>query len=957
MNLPAKPHWVATASGGDPRLAIDGQYSTAWQSEPVARPWFAIDLGQPARLGGLEVYWGRCHADAYRFEHSADGEDWQPLCQTRYGEGGQNVFAFPETVARQVRWVLDQPEPGQAPEIVEINLYAPEDALTVREDGRIAALGAGPVRLPVGESITLDFGYVRPPLGVLVDWGEPHGTDFSAHLSDDGETFREMGRITSSDGGSDSFWWRSTTARYLRLTLPAASDPEGAVINELKPRVLNKDRMPIGHLERAAQAARPGLYPQSLLSRQVYWTVLGEMGSAEEALFDEYGNLEPRQGAGQLMPFLRVGGQLAGAADAASCRQSLAEGSLPLPAMAWQAGDIELEVRALARNGVALLEYRLRNLGETPQSGALVLALRPVQINPYWQHGGHAAIHALDYADRRLSVNGETYAAFSAEPASVALADFDGGDVLRLIDAGPIATDTSLRSGSGLLSAALEFNWNLAPGESTAVVAALPMRADAEAVADVDFAATHADTCRAWREILGPRRISVGDPEVSDTVEAQIGLILVNATRYAFKPGPRNYARTWVRDGSSQAVALLWAGVTEEAKRYALWYAERIYPNGMVPPILNPDGSVNRGMGSDIEYDAQGQFVGLAAAVYRITRDRAFLDAIYEPVLRATHFIDELCARTNAQHGPDTRFHGLLAQSISHEGYSSPAYSYWDDYFALAAFRDCAFLAREVGDAEAVAYAETRGAEFATNLSRSLRLTAEADGKGMIPSSADRQDVDPTGTAITFEPCRVSDVLPPELLTPTYDFYARHLDDIRAPGFKGGFTPYEIRNVNAFIGLGRDAEAFRLLADSLGWRRPPGWRGWAEVVWGEPRAADYIGDMPHTWIGAEFSTTVRRMLAREDGDTLELLRAVPDAWWAGDGITLRELPTAFGALNLRAVREGSRVTLDLGLAGPEPARVVVRYPGARRAWADGVACPVEGELIVGPLFRRLEIEG
>jgi hypothetical protein len=50
----------------------------------------------------------------------------------------------------------------------------------------------------------------RSPLGALIDWGHTYGTVFSANLSDDGVNFREVGRITTGDGGSDSFWWRST---------------------------------------------------------------------------------------------------------------------------------------------------------------------------------------------------------------------------------------------------------------------------------------------------------------------------------------------------------------------------------------------------------------------------------------------------------------------------------------------------------------------------------------------------------------------------------------------------------------------------------------------------------------------------------------------------------------------------------------------------------------------------
>jgi hypothetical protein len=83
-----------------------------------------------------------------------------------------------------------------------------------------------------------------------------HGTVFSVHLSDNGQDFSEVGRITTGDGDADSFWWRSTTARYFRLTVHEASASEGAVVDELKLRILNKDRMPIGALERAAAAGR-----------------------------------------------------------------------------------------------------------------------------------------------------------------------------------------------------------------------------------------------------------------------------------------------------------------------------------------------------------------------------------------------------------------------------------------------------------------------------------------------------------------------------------------------------------------------------------------------------------------------------------------------------------------------------------------------------------------------------
>ncbi|MGO9235719.1 MAG: hypothetical protein ACLP4V_17240, partial [Methylocella sp.] len=149
---------------------------------------------------------------------------------------------------------------------------------------------------------------------------------------------------------------------------------------------------------------------------------------------------------------------------------------------------------------------------------------------------------------------------------------------------------------------------------------------------------------------------------------------------------------------------------------------------------------------------------------------------------------------------------------------------------------------------------------------------------------------------------------------------------------------------------------FRLLSFALGCRRPKGWRHWAEVVWGAPRAPDYIGDMPHTWIGAEFATAIRRMLLRENGSTLELFRAVPDAWWEGEGITLHELPTTFGTANLRAQRDQTRATVELALTGPVPERITFRYPGAKQAEADGVQCEIHGDVISAPNLSRLVIE-
>jgi F5/8 type C domain len=125
MSVPHKDRWKVSASSGDPRLAIDDLYATSWISKPSQKSWLEIDLGGFATLGGLEVYWGKQAPVTYAFESSLDGKAWAQLCRTRHGEGGQDVFGFPPTAARFVRWTYENPEPERGQEIVDINLYSP----------------------------------------------------------------------------------------------------------------------------------------------------------------------------------------------------------------------------------------------------------------------------------------------------------------------------------------------------------------------------------------------------------------------------------------------------------------------------------------------------------------------------------------------------------------------------------------------------------------------------------------------------------------------------------------------------------------------------------------------------------------------------------------------------------------------------------------------------------------
>jgi hypothetical protein len=143
--------------------------------------------------------------------------------------------------------------------------------------------------------------------------------------------------------------------------------------------------------------------------------------------------------------------------------------------------------------------------------------------------------------------------------------------------------------------------------------------------------------------------------------------------------------------------------------------------------------------------------------------------------------------------------------------------------------------------------------------------------------------------------------------------------------------------------LGRREEANELLDFFLSDRRPLVWNQWPEISWRDPRSPGHLGDVPHSWIGAEYVLAVLGMLAYESpGDcSLVLAAGVSEAWLDGEGVEVTGLPTWWGPLGYRLRRDGpNALRLDLapGLREP-PGGIVVRPPLARplaSAVGDGV---------------------
>lgn len=401
-------------------------------------------------------------------------------------------------------------------------------------------------------------------------------------------------------------------------------------------------------------------------------------------------------------------------------------------------------------------------------------------------------------------------------------------------------------------------------------------------------------------------------------LRAQAAYMLINQTGPAMQPGPRNYNRSFIRDGMATSAVLLRMGEARVARDYLAWYSEHgVHANGLVSPILNDDGSVNTGFGSDIEYDSQGQYVTLVADVARLDGGPESVRAYLPRVKAALRFLQELRERTlvpgyKADQPAPERFAGILAPSISHEGYPSPTHSYWDDYWGLKGWHDGAWLAEALGDHETAAWAREQYKLLYDALHASIQATMAWKGIDFIPSSADLGDGDPAGVSIALAPTGAQSVLPAEALRTTF---ARYLEDVRKrsqPDALYAYTPYEIRNVLSYVHLGQPQVADELLQGLLHDRRPLEWQVLAEVVHSRLRFPRYLGDMPHTWIGAEYGRTLFGMLMREDDDALSLLPGTPPSWVAGDGLAVERLPTAYGTLQMQARQRDGTLTVSLG---------------------------------------------
>jgi hypothetical protein len=977
MPLPPRSEWRASSSSTTTAttaagLAIDADTTTRWGGAFSSEQWLQIDLGKAASLGGAVVQWdtniGHRHSDfaaSYRLLTSNDGRTWQTVYATSEGQGDIDYVFFPVVHARYLRLTSTPLSPDWGLSLFELEPLAAADTPRVEgltaDPAEVWAGSTTPRALPAAQCLTITLPRALPTAGLEIDWG---ASLREAKLeARDGDTWRTLA-TDKAPSAEHSLLAASKPVTTSALRLTVRPDAQAAPsIRRL--RLLPPDRLksPMRRYEVAAARANRELFPLNTRNQQAYWTSVGVAGAAQKSIFDEFGNLEAWKGAPLLQPLWRDAKGGVHAAHSGAPKQALRDGWLPMPSTEWKP-QTELTLRseafAIQQSGqpVTLLRHRLQNTSQQRVEGELLLLLRPTQIAPPWQYAGHAPIRdvALEGTanDSVLRVNGRTLLRSLSPVQSRGAASFGvhgEGELTQAVVSGALPTSLKAHDYDGLAAAYLRYSVALAPGETRDVVLAFPLgtkkvdvlagKYPEPAALDMPalvgakpnpsarFDALAEQMAKTWRERTFQVGIELPDRDLVDMLRAQIAYILINQTGPAIQPGPRNYNRSFIRDGSATAAVLMRLGMPGPAREFLRWFSEHaLHENGLVSPILGEDGAVDRGFGSDLEFDSQGQYISLVADVARLDGGPQTVREYLPKVRLAMRFIEELRARTlvpgyQQDKAAPERFAGILAPSISHEGYSVPTHSYWDDYWALKGLQDGAWLAAALGDSELDGYARAQYTALHASVAASIRATMAWKKVAYVPSSADLGDLDATGTSIALDPCGQADLFPEAALQYTFDNYMKKVKNRTTTKDVWDFTPYELRNVLTYVRLNRPAEADELLAELLRYRRPLAWQMFAEVVHSRPRFPGYFGDMPHTWIGTELVRAVVGMLMHEGTGVLELLPGAPASWTAGEGIRLSQLHTAYGQLTLTARQEASslRVTLGPGLSQNTPIKV------------------------------------
>jgi hypothetical protein len=777
----------------------------------------------------------------------------------------------------------------------------------------------------------IEIDSVQPRLigGLTIDWlGAAPAGGFRVRASNGGRRWTTVYAAARAGGQRANVYLPGLKSRFLRLEL---EEPTSGAALHLQSFEFSRSIHAFWY--HVVDAEERGWHPRWLHREQSLWTPIGTSHGTHCALMNDDGMIEVGQGSFSIEPMLFIDGRLFTWADVDS-RQELLRDWMPVPSTIWETREWRLRIQAEATvSGAVRLRYRFESLADRPSTARLFVLLRPFQVTPPWQNfrklGGVSEIHDLAWHEGAVCVNETTRVVPATPPAGFGSLCFDDGFIASRLAAGMLPTDTDVHDPFGFASGAFDF---VLPGKVGEV---------GEVVMDCMPVGVRQVACEPafdWSTRL-PVNQWMGEGWLTEVIQASLTAtahVLVTRSGAALQPGPRRYTRSWIRDGAMMSAALLRMGHAEEVREFIRWYAPHQRADGFVPCCID-----NEGVDWLVEHDSHGQLLALLADYHRFAPDERFLEDSWPHVVKAAGCIERLL-------GED----GLLPISVSHEGYlAQPVHSYWDDFWALRGMGDAVHLAHAIGREDCAAQWEALAKRLESALFASIETTRSQRKLDFIPGSVEWADFDPTATANALYLLDVPDGIDRQAVERTFDMYLtewrrKRSGELASPSY----TPYEIRIIGALVRLERRDAALELLRFFLSDRRPKPWNQWPEISWRDQKAPAHLGDLPHTWISAEYVLAVRALFAyeRESDESLIIAAGLAPEWLDGAGVRVNGMPTLYGALSY-SLRRLDGATVRCEISSAMSAKVILRPPLAgplRSATVNGSEHPTsEGDSV------------
>lgn len=801
---------------------------------------------------------------------------------------------------------------------------------------------------------SVDFGREVRFGGLVIAWPEnlPPRT-YRVETSHEGNIWNSVHESRNTQGDTSHLSTPRSEARFVRLIFERA---EGAALRSLTLKPDAFSSTPNEFIHHVAADFPRGWFPRYWHREQSYWTPIGSPLGKRRGLINEEGMVETDEAGFSLEPFILTDNGLITWNEVQKSLALESDGS-PVPSVTWQGTEFSLEILPWVDGRLGNLTLHVTYRMKSTIPARLCVAVRPFQVNPPWQAfrnlGGRSPIHDMHCTKNGMIVEGRSLST-SPCPQEMGTCAFEEGGVMAYLAERKVPPSQSTHDSSGLASGVMQ--WEIPSGKSTLeVTVSVPFFSNASK-------GSRSVAISRWRKTLGDVQWQVpacAQP-VFDAWRTTAGHILINRDGPAIQPGPRRYTRSWVRDCVIMGAALAKAGLPDPLRIFLTWYARFQRKDGFVPCVVDRDG-----VDWLVEHDSHGQFLWGLREVLRNDGDLAFSRRMYSKARKAADFLISLRTQRLTEtyrSGEHVACYGLLPESASHEGYlAHPVHSYWDDFWGVRGLEAAADLGEALGFTEESSRWKNAAADFQVDLLKSIDKVIADKQLSYIPGSVEWADFDPTATSNAIAQLDFADALPQGPLQAMLDTYLEGFRRKHGGGMVwNNYTAYEIRIIGAFVRLGKRAEANELLNFFLSDRRPREWNQWPEITWKDPRSPGHLGDVPHTWIAAEYLLAVASMVAseREADDSLVLASGIPWEWIGSEGgFTVTNLPTRFGPLDFHLSSDGDTMRLKVsGLLSLPPGGLIILPPLATgkfwighegRSAVEVRSLPFETELLLG----------